>query len=98
MTATRKLLLDEPWQVVIFSLGMYLVGYGLRNAGLTANLGSLLDRAPRGGVWGVAFGTGIIAALLSLRPDGPDAEPQAFWVGNPDFKKLSCTMIDEEVQ
>ncbi len=62
---TRKVLRGAPWQVVIFSLGMYLVVYGLRNAGLTDHLASLLDRAAEGGVWGATFGTGIIAALLS---------------------------------
>ncbi|WP_375427551.1 arsenic transporter [uncultured Sphingomonas sp.] len=62
---TRKVVRGAPWQVVIFSLGMYLVVYGLRNAGLTDQLAGLLDRAARGGVWGAAFGTGIIAALLS---------------------------------
>ncbi len=62
---TRKVLAGAPWQVVIFSLGMYLVVYGLRNAGLTDHLASLLDRTAQGGVWGAAFGTGFIAALLS---------------------------------
>ncbi|WEK43291.1 MAG: arsenic transporter [Candidatus Sphingomonas colombiensis] len=62
---TRKVLAGAPWQVVIFSLGMYLVVYGLRNAGLTDHLASLLDRTAQGGVWGAAFGTGILAALLS---------------------------------
>ncbi len=62
---TRKMLAGAPWQVVIFSLGMYLVVYGLRNAGLTDHLAGLLDRTAQGGVWGAAFGTGIIAALLS---------------------------------
>ncbi len=62
---TRKVLRGAPWQVVIFSLGMYLVVYGLRNAGLTDHLSSLLDRTAQGGIWGAAFGTGIIAALLS---------------------------------
>ncbi len=62
---TGKVLRGAPWQVVIFSIGMYLVVYGLRNAGLTDALGGLLDRAAQGGVWGAAFGTGILAALLS---------------------------------
>ena len=62
---TRKVLAGAPWQVVIFSLGMYLVVYGLRNAGLTHHLAGLLDLASHGGVWGAAFGTGIIAALMS---------------------------------
>lgn len=62
---TGKVLRGAPWQVVIFSLGMYLVVYGLRNAGLTDHLAALLDRTAQGGVWGAALGTGVIAAFLS---------------------------------
>lgn len=63
--ATGAVLRGAPWQVVIFSLGMYLVVYGLRNAGLTDHLAMLLDHAAAGGIWGAAFGTGILAAVLS---------------------------------
>src|SRR5690606_9658877 len=41
--STRKVVRDAPWPIVIFSLGMYLVVYGLRNAGLTEMIASLLD-------------------------------------------------------
>ncbi|MBN9408435.1 MAG: arsenic transporter [Burkholderiales bacterium] len=61
----RKVLLGAPWQIVVFSLGMYLVVYGLRNAGLTGYLSALLDQFARGGVWGAAFGAGFLAAGLS---------------------------------
>ncbi len=63
--STRRVLLDAPWQIVIFSLGMYLVVYGLRNEGLTAYIGGLLDYFAQGGIWGAAFGTGILTAVLS---------------------------------
>ncbi|CAN5524290.1 arsenical efflux pump membrane protein ArsB [soil metagenome] len=62
---TVAVLKGAPWQVVIFSLGMYLVVYGLKNAGLTAQLALLLDRFAAGGVWGAALGTGVLTALLS---------------------------------
>lgn len=62
---TRRVIRGAPWQVVIFSLGMYLVVYGLKNAGLIDYLAIALDWSAQGGVWGAAFGTGIIAALLS---------------------------------
>jgi arsenical pump membrane protein len=63
--STREVLRGAPWQVVVFSLGMYLVVYGLRNAGLTAYLTALLDRCAEYGLWGAALGTGFITALLS---------------------------------
>ncbi|MCS4061088.1 MULTISPECIES: arsenic transporter [Pseudomonas] len=63
--STRRVLREAPWQVVIFSLGMYLVVYGLKNAGLTDMLTHLLNRLAQQGLWAAAIGTGLIAALLS---------------------------------
>jgi len=63
--STRKVLKGAPWQVVVFSLGMYLVVYGLRNAGLTDQIAGLLNHFAKGGVWGAALGTGVLTALLS---------------------------------
>lgn len=63
--STKKVLHGAPWQIVVFSLGMYLVVYGLRNAGLTEYLAALLDRFAQAGVWGAALGTGLLSALLS---------------------------------
>jgi arsenical pump membrane protein len=63
--STRAVLRDAPWQIVIFSLGMYLVVYGLRNAGLTVYLTELLNWCAQYGVWGAALGTGFITAILS---------------------------------
>ena len=61
----RKVLRGAPWQIVVFSLGMYLVVYGLRNAGLTDQVASLLNVFARGGIWGAAMGTGFLTAGLS---------------------------------
>lgn len=63
--STREVLRGAPWQVVVFSLGMYLVVYGLRNAGLLEHLTALLERCAGYGVWGAALGTGFITAILS---------------------------------
>lgn len=60
-----KVLRDAPWQIVIFSLGMYLVVYGLRNAGLTVVLASLLHTFAEHGIWAATLGAGFLAAGLS---------------------------------
>lgn len=62
---TGKVLRGAPWQIVIFSLGMYLVVYGLRNAGLTDFLASLLNQLAAQGIWIATLGTGLLTAALS---------------------------------
>lgn len=62
---TGKVLRGAPWQIVVFSLGMYLVVYGLRNAGLTHYLSSLLNHLSDQGLWIATLGTGFLTAFLS---------------------------------
>lgn len=63
--STRKVIREAPWQIVVFSLGMYLVVYGLRNEGLTDHLAKLLDVFAGYGLWGATLGTGLLTAFLS---------------------------------
>ncbi len=62
---TGKVLRGAPWQIVIFSLGMYLVVYGLCNAGLTDYLSGVLNLLADQGVWVATFGTGFLTAFMS---------------------------------
>lgn len=62
---TAKVLRGAPWQIVVFSLGMYLVVYGLRNAGLTDTLAGVLDFLAERGIWAATLGTGFLTAFLS---------------------------------
>ncbi|MCY0878238.1 MAG: SLC13 family permease [Firmicutes bacterium] len=61
----KRLVLEAPWKVVVFSIGMYVVVFGLRNAGLTHLLSEVLSvPASRNTFW-ATMGTGFIAAILS---------------------------------
>ena len=62
---TGKVLRGAPWQIVVFSLGMYLVVYGLRNAGLTDALSAVLNVLADNGLWVATLGTGVLTAVLS---------------------------------
>lgn len=61
----RKILHGAPWQVVLFSLGMYLVVFGLRNAGLTGQLAHVFELLGEHGGMAAALGTGTLMAGLS---------------------------------
>jgi arsenical pump membrane protein len=63
--STRQVVRNAPWHIVVFSLGMYLVVFGLRNAGLTGYLTGVLNACAEYGVWGAALGTGLVTAFLS---------------------------------
>ena len=54
-----------PWQVVWFSIGLYVVVYGLKNGGLTTYLaGLIIELQSMGNVYAV-IGTGFLSAILS---------------------------------
>ncbi|MCF8566522.1 arsenic transporter [Alicyclobacillus tolerans] len=56
---------EAPWAIVVFSIGMYVVVYGLRDAGLTNVLGRLIEGSTHGGLYAGTLATGFIAAILS---------------------------------
>ncbi|MFJ6000797.1 arsenic transporter [Arthrobacter sp. NPDC092385] len=60
-----RILKEAPWQIVLFSIGMYLVVYGLRNQGLTDELASVFSTIGTGGVLITALGVGVIVAVLA---------------------------------
>ncbi|UTL72134.1 arsenic transporter [Bacillus halotolerans] len=62
---TKQVVKGAPWAIVFFSIGMYVVVYGLRNAGLTDLLSSLIQAAADQGLLAGTMGMGIIAAILS---------------------------------
>ena len=60
-----RLIKEAPWKIVVFSIGMYIVVFGLRNQGLTAILGQGLKHLSLHGFVVSALGTGYLAAFLS---------------------------------
>lgn len=60
-----KIIKEAPWQVVWFSIGLYIVVYGLKNAGLTDYLTIILKDLSLRGETIAVLGTGFIAAFLS---------------------------------
>jgi arsenical pump membrane protein len=56
---------EAPWQVVWFSIGLYVVVYGLKNAGLTDIVASWIVAIQAHGETMAIIGTGFLAAILS---------------------------------
>ncbi|MEH7884709.1 arsenic transporter [Bacillus sp. JJ1609] len=62
---TSNVVKGAPWAIVFFSIGMYVVVYGLRNAGLTNILADVIQAAADQGLFVATIGMGFIAAILS---------------------------------
>lgn len=56
---------NAPWQIVLFSLGMYLVVYGLGQAGLTHYGANVLEWLGKQGAIIATVGTGFLAAITA---------------------------------
>lgn len=62
---TRTVIKGAPWAIVFFSIGMYVVVYGLRNVGLTNVLADVIQAAANQGLFIGTISMGFIAAILS---------------------------------
>ena len=62
---TKAVVKGAPWNIVFFSIGMYVVVYGLGNAGLTSVLARFIEWTAGQGLFVTTVGMGFIAAFLS---------------------------------
>lgn len=62
---TKAVIKSAPWNIVFFSIGMYVVVYGLGNAGLTPALASFIEWTADQGLFAATVGMGFMAAFLS---------------------------------
>ena len=65
VVSVKTALRHAPWQIVLFSIGMYLVVYGLGNAGLTHYGALALQWLAQQGDFVATIGTGFLAAVVA---------------------------------
>lgn len=89
-----KVMRDAPWQIVLFSIGMYLVVYGLGNAGLTDIAAGVLHWLAERGTLVATVGTGfVVSALASVMNNMPATLVGALAIDRADLPALTKELM-----
>jgi arsenical pump membrane protein len=89
-----KVMRAAPWQIVLFSIGMYLVVYGLGNAGLTDIAAGILTWLAAQGNMIATVGTGfVIAVLASVMNNLPATLVGALAIDRADLAPLTQELM-----
>lgn len=69
---TKTIIKNAPWEIVFFSIGMYVIVYGLRNVGLTSivttSIQSFADQGPFIGTMGMGFLAAFLSSVMNNLP------------------------------
>jgi arsenical pump membrane protein len=65
MIHTWKLVKEAPWSIIVFSIGMYLVVYGLKNVGFTEKVSFVITWLADQGLFAATIGMGLLSAVFS---------------------------------
>jgi arsenical pump membrane protein len=82
------------WDAVIFVMGIFVVAHGLRAAGLTDAIGTVLYRASEVGMQLGTLATGLVAAVLSaVMNNHPTTATMALAIGDLPLEPTSIKLL-----
>lgn len=94
VTNVPQVVKNAPWSVVFFSIGMYVIVYGLKNVGMTSVLSTIIIYLIDKGLFIATVGTGFLAACLSsIMNNLPTVMINSIAIGDISIDKMTEQML-----